>query len=580
MKKKVSMEKDTDDELIESTNLTDIRSKGPPPDVTQHIIAKSSSNTKRSTKNMSKASPGLLNNKGRKASTSNNENQPLLLNNNQTDSQVNSESDQDQMDTNSDFVQLSCNNNFENDPEFNEKIKQVEFSIDNCILPQRIYEGSSGSYFCKSTEFKTIAVFKPKDEEPYGMLNPKWTKWLHKICCPCCFGRSCLVPNQGYLSEAGASIVDEKLDLKIVPKTKVVKLSSESFNYLAIDRVKSRTKQNLARKFPNMKFDRIGLPPKVGSFQLFVEGYKDADYWLRRFETDEPLSEEASKEFLNLFQRLVILDYIIRNTDRGNDNWLIKFEKKKVTENDESTNSSTVNESITSSNDLNPNEKTTESVESEATTKSLANTSETNNNTNESITTKQKEVKTSNAAAKTPEKTVINIKVAAIDNGLAFPFKHPDEWRAYPYHWAWLHQAKQPFLPEVSELVLPKLSDMNFVKELCSELYELFRKDRGFDKTTFEKQMSVMRGQILNLVQALKDNKTPLQLVQMPCVTVELTKFKHDRLHLNSHPPPSSHHHHHTIQRQNSTSSRERLDSDSLHFKQSFSARSPLFSCW
>ena len=22
-----------------------------------------------------------------------------------------------------------------------------------------------------------------------------------------------------------------------------------------------------------------------------------------------------------------------------------------------------------------------------------------------------------------------NIKIAAIDNGLAFPFKHPDEWR-------------------------------------------------------------------------------------------------------------------------------------------------------
>ena len=164
------------------------------------------------------------------------------------------------------------------------------------------------------TKKKTVAVFKPKDEEPYGMLNPKWTKWLHKICCPCCFGRSCLVPNQGYLSEAGASIVDEKLNLNIVPKTKVVKLSSDSFNYLAIDRVKSRTKQNLAHRFPNMRFDRIGLPPKVGSFQLFVEGYKDADYWLRRFETDEQLSEESSKEFLNLFQRLVILDYIIRNT--------------------------------------------------------------------------------------------------------------------------------------------------------------------------------------------------------------------------------------------------------------------------
>jgi hypothetical protein len=38
-----------------------------------------------------------------------------------------------------------------------------------------------------------------------------------------------------------------------------------------------------------------------------------------------------------------------------------------------------------------------------------------------------------------------------------------------------------------------------------------------------------MRGQILNLVQALKDNKSPLQLTQMPCITVELTKLKKQR---------------------------------------------------
>jgi len=33
--------------------------------------------------------------------------------------------------------------------------------------------------------------------------------------------------------------------------------------------------------------------------------------------------------------------------------------------------------------------------------------------------------------------------------------------------------------------------------------------------------MSVMRGQILNLQQALKDAKSPVQLVQMPAVIVE-----------------------------------------------------------
>lgn len=79
-----------------------------------------------------------------------------------------------------------------------------------------------------------------------------------------------------------------------------------------------------------MKFNRIGLPPKVGSFQTFVEGYKDADYWLRRFET-EPLDIEQIKELQMQFERLVILDYIIRNTDRGNDNWLVKYDKPSNT---------------------------------------------------------------------------------------------------------------------------------------------------------------------------------------------------------------------------------------------------------
>ncbi|KAK8722768.1 hypothetical protein OTU49_012025, partial [Cherax quadricarinatus] len=112
-------------------------------------------------------------------------------------------------------------NNFNDDPHFTDLVRQAETSIESGIYPERIYQGSSGSYFVKNSNAKVIAVFKPKDEEPYGRLNPKWTKWLHKVCCPCCFGRSCLVPNQGYLSEAGASLVDQKLQLNVVPKTRV-----------------------------------------------------------------------------------------------------------------------------------------------------------------------------------------------------------------------------------------------------------------------------------------------------------------------------------------------------------------------
>lgn len=370
-------------------------------------------------------------------------------------------------------------NQFPDDPHFSDLVYSAEIAIDAGIYPERIYQGSSGSYFVKNPANKVVAVFKPKDEEPYGRLNPKWTKWMHKLCCPCCFGRACLIPNQGYLSEAGASLVDQKLNLNIVPKTRVVRLVSETFNYPRIDRQKARIKKTIKERIPAARFNRMSLPPKTGSFQLFVDGYKDADYWLRRFE-QEPLPTRLSQKFQLQFERLVVLDYIIRNTDRGNDNWLIKYEQPTIVSH---VNGGTPNGIPRSSSRLEMTENTDWNL------------------------------------VQLPE-----IKIAAIDNGLAFPFKHPDSWRAYPYHWAWLPQAKVPFSQDIKDLILPLLSDLNFVEELCNELFELFRQDKGFDRGLFERQMSVMRGQILNLTQALKDGKSPVQLVQMPAVIVERSK--------------------------------------------------------
>ena len=131
----------------------------------------------------------------------------------------------------------------------------------------------------------------------------------------------------------------------------------------------------------------------------------------------------------------MVLDYIIRNTDRGNDNWLINYKKSKAASDDE-------------------------------------------------------------------EATPASIEVAAIDNGLAFPIKHPDSWRAYPYHWAWLPYAKVregkvetsflhffgqfqiPFSQETKDLVLDKISDMNFVQDICDDMYGLFMVSRKDEKFT------------------------------------------------------------------------------------------------
>uniref|UniRef100_A0A3Q1EQZ4 Phosphatidylinositol 4-kinase type 2 n=1 Tax=Acanthochromis polyacanthus TaxID=80966 RepID=A0A3Q1EQZ4_9TELE len=311
-------------------------------------------------------------------------------------------------------------NEFPEDPEFREIIRKAERAIEEGIYPERIYQGSSGSYFVKDS--------------------------------------------QG-----------------------VVYLASETFNYSAIDRVKSRGKRLALEKVPKVgqRFHRIGLPPKVGSFQLFVDGYKDADFWLRRFEAD-PLPENTNRQLQLQFERLVVLDYIIRNTDRGNDNWLLKYDCPMDPVGNRDTDWVVVKDPI--------------------------------------------------------------IKLAAIDNGLAFPLKHPDSWRAYPFYWAWLSQAKVPFSQEIRDLVLPKLSDPNFIKDLEEDLYELFKKDPGFDRGQFHKQVSVMRGQILNLCQALKDEKTPLQLVQMPPVIVETARAP---------------------QRANSES-----------YTQSFQSRRPFFTWW
>ncbi|KAF7262384.1 hypothetical protein EG68_00332 [Paragonimus skrjabini miyazakii] len=349
------------------------------------------------------------------------------------------------------------------DPQYAQTVRRAIHAIEHGVYPERIYQGSSGSYFVKDIDKKTIAVFKPKDEEPYGHLNPKWTKWMHKHCCPCCFGRSCLVPNQGYISEAGASLVDQRLRLNIVPTTKIVRLASESFNYNAVDRAKARTKQHFASRFPEIgrHFHRLGLPQKIGSFQLFVASCRDADYWLRRFYY-ESLPQPTADAFQVEFEKLVVLDYVIRNTDRGNDNWLIRYEPSDLKE-------------------------------------------ESNSNSQDDW-----------GLVKMPK-----IEVFAIDNGLAFPFKHPDEWRAYPFQWAGLPIAKRPFSDTIKQLILPLLSDNHFVNDLIQDLYHLFKQDPGFDKSTFEKQMSVLRGQIINLVAALRDSKSPYDLVRMPVLTLE-----------------------------------------------------------
>lgn len=70
-----------------------------------------------------------------------------------------------------------------------------------------------------------------------------------------------LIPNLSYISEAAACVLDRQLRTFLVPYTDIVKLSSKAFHYDYWDR-----RAYYRRSKP--------LPPKVGSFQVFLQGFQ------------------------------------------------------------------------------------------------------------------------------------------------------------------------------------------------------------------------------------------------------------------------------------------------------------------
>lgn len=251
--------------------------------------------------------------------------------------------------------------------EFDDIVESVRVAIELGTHPTLISQGSSGSYFARNTRGKIVGVFKPKDEEPYASRNPKWTKWIHRNLFPFFFGRACLIPNLSYVSEAAAHVLDSRLQTNLVPHTAVVSLSSKSFYYDIWER-----KAYYRGKKP--------LPEKPGSLQVFLKGYKDANIFLKEHPWPEnagaggtrrtlsgrrswlgdrqsrpktapetlsqslsptpqatsPLppefwTSELQESLRQQLERLVILDYIMRNTDRGLDNWMIKVDAQTQT---------------------------------------------------------------------------------------------------------------------------------------------------------------------------------------------------------------------------------------------------------
>ncbi|KAJ4002015.1 phosphatidylinositol 3 and 4-kinase-domain-containing protein [Lentinula boryana] len=425
--------------------------------------------------------------------------------------------------------------------EFDALVQSIRDSITEGLHPKMITKGSSGSYFARAKDengrVRTVAVFKPKDEEPYGRLNPKTTKWLHRQfrwLIP--FGRACLIPNLSYISEAAASLLDSRLQLYIVPPTQLASLSSPAFFYDWIDRTAAKKGKP--------------LPLKVGSLQKFLHQYTDASEFLRRHpwpgrsiaDTFDDTSHRRgvfSKKLMNgvtaicgrsgdlddfyedydeerLFdatestngprdfywtpslqrsfreelEKLVILDYLMLNTDRGADNYMIKYCEGEV-------------------------EKQLIDVAPSRSTREMPPMSELRRNDSPNSTPnvhRNPSTLENGDYARQP-----HIHIAAIDNSLSFPHEHPQGWRSYTYGWLYLPISAigQPFCQKTRDHFLPLLTSKQWWEETTFQLEKLFAVDPDFNMKMFRRQLAVIKGQALNIVQSLKhDDEGPLELTR------------------------------------------------------------------
>lgn len=416
--------------------------------------------------------------------------------------------------------------------EFDDIVESVRVAIETGVQPKLIAQGSSGSYFARNPAGKVVGVFKPKDEEPYASKNPKWTKWIHRNLFPFAFGRACLIPNLSYVSEAAAYVLDCRLRTNLVPYTDVVALSSNAFFYDFWDR---RAHYKKGRPFPE----------KQGSFQVFLKGFKDANIFLKEHpwpdqqntgarsdgasnkrkgrgfrrwgedcrpragmsDDEDDLEDQATyserprarnvfwtealqQSFREQLEKLVILDYIMRNTDRGLDNWMIRIDQQ--------------------------------SQEASIVVEPPKRDDAANGRTN-GDPYKRQETMTLSDMSGTSTNPGAKVTIGAIDNSLSWPWKHPDAWRSFPFGWLFLPVSLigRPFSENTKQHFLPLLTSKLWWSETQVALRRCFEQDSDFQEKMFARQMAVIKGQAWNVVETLKTaDHGPLELTRRARVCV------------------------------------------------------------
>lgn len=203
------------------------------------------------------------------------------------------------------------------------RIEKTRLAINLGIELKPISQGASGSYFARDHKMKIIGVFKPGIEESSSTGTPKLSHRI-KNCVQACFGINTAAsfwPASGYVSEKLTTVLADHLDIDVVPRAEVTRLTSEKF--VRAQRANAATEEE-------------------GSYQIFSPGTKSADEILKlnsmgpvfgnlrmRFNTWRYKDQISGKVSQPDFEKLAVTDGLILNKDRHFENWLIKKEPRE-----------------------------------------------------------------------------------------------------------------------------------------------------------------------------------------------------------------------------------------------------------
>lgn len=213
---------------------------------------------------------------------------------------------------------------FISEQEFDALVIECQRAIDQNHRPQCVRsDGTGESYLLKNDFGDIVAIFKLEVAgHPCGSL-------ARILGCACCSGHSDYPhspPKNGQVGEAVASIVDDFLGLHMVPRTRIVQLVSSAFGCTWKDRYQAwKVRRLAASKGIEISHSSVGYPPKVGSFQVKLEGFQTRSAVLAKLECLHSVDSSILGEYQRQFERMTILDYVLQNTHRTESNWLVGF---------------------------------------------------------------------------------------------------------------------------------------------------------------------------------------------------------------------------------------------------------------